>query len=89
MDDLECMACPAKYRHIATFYKYYSGQAKAPYPTLFSECWAGVCSWGQPQCFASYLWQLAYWLTLTENCFPASHPACLPARLPACSWVQP
>lgn len=37
MDDLECMACPPKYRHIATFWKYYSGRAKAPYPTLFSE----------------------------------------------------
>jgi hypothetical protein len=36
MDDLECMACPPKYRHIATFYKYYSGQLKPPYPTLFS-----------------------------------------------------
>lgn len=42
MDDLECMACPPKYRHIATFYKYYSGQLKAPYPTLFSEQrWGG------------------------------------------------
>ena len=37
MDDLECMACPAKYRHIATFYKYYSGRVQTPYPTLFSE----------------------------------------------------
>lgn len=37
MDDLECMACPPKYRHIATFHKYYSGQVQAPYPTLFSE----------------------------------------------------
>lgn len=37
MDDLECMACPPKYRHIATFYKYYSGAARPPYPTLFSE----------------------------------------------------
>lgn len=36
-DDLECMACPAKYRELQTFYKYYSGRAQAPYPTLFSE----------------------------------------------------
>lgn len=35
-DDLECMACPPKYRHIATFYKYYSGEKVAPYPTIFS-----------------------------------------------------
>ena len=37
MDDLECMACPPKYRHIATFWKYYSGQVETPYPTIFSE----------------------------------------------------
>lgn len=37
MDDLECMACPPKYRHMATFYKYYSGAQRPPYPTLFSE----------------------------------------------------
>lgn len=52
MDDLECMACPPKYRHIATFWKYYSGAVKPPYPTLFSEpagpvriwaCCSGAC----------------------------------------------
>lgn len=37
LDDLECMACPPKYRHLATFYKYYSGEKVAPYPTIFSE----------------------------------------------------
>lgn len=36
LDDLECMACPPKYRHLATFHKYYSGEKIAPYPTLFS-----------------------------------------------------
>lgn len=35
MDDLECMACPVKYRALGTFYKYYSGEKLAPYPTLF------------------------------------------------------
>lgn len=49
MDDLECMACPPKYRHIATFWKYYSGQARAPYPTLFSEREGGA-GWGLPLC---------------------------------------
>lgn len=38
MDDLETMACPAKYRSMQTFYKYYSGEKVAPYPTIFSEC---------------------------------------------------
>lgn len=37
MDDLETMACPPKYRDIQTFYKYYSGEKVAPFPTLFSE----------------------------------------------------
>ena len=36
-DDLECMACPPKYRHLATFYKYYSGEKVAPYLTIFSK----------------------------------------------------
>ncbi|EFN55283.1 hypothetical protein CHLNCDRAFT_57928 [Chlorella variabilis] len=51
MDDLECMACPPKYRHIATFYKYYSGQVKPPYPTLFI---------GGNHEAANYLWELYY-----------------------------
>ena len=37
LDDLETMACPPKYRAMQTFWKYYSGQAKAPYPTLFGK----------------------------------------------------
>ena len=37
LDDLECLACPPKYRALNTFWKYYTGQATAPYPTLFSE----------------------------------------------------
>jgi hypothetical protein len=37
LDDLECLACPPKYREIKTFYKYYSGEEVAPYPTIFSE----------------------------------------------------
>ncbi|KAI7845707.1 hypothetical protein COHA_000821 [Chlorella ohadii] len=51
MDDLECMACPPKYRHIATFYKYYSGAARPPYPTLFI---------GGNHEAANYLWELFY-----------------------------
>eukprot|EP01025_Chloroclados_australasicus_P055307 TRINITY_DN6665_c0_g1_i2.p1 TRINITY_DN6665_c0_g1~~TRINITY_DN6665_c0_g1_i2.p1 ORF type:complete len:591 (-),score=75.62 TRINITY_DN6665_c0_g1_i2:290-2062(-) len=33
--DLMCLACPPKYRDMNTFYKYYSGKARAPVPTLF------------------------------------------------------
>mmetsp|Transcript_42506 Transcript_42506/g.165912 ORF Transcript_42506/g.165912 Transcript_42506/m.165912 type:complete len:402 (-) Transcript_42506:1592-2797(-) len=34
-DDLECVACPPKYRQINTFYKYYSGEKTAPVLTIF------------------------------------------------------
>uniref|UniRef100_A0A3P8R1Z1 Lariat debranching enzyme C-terminal domain-containing protein n=1 Tax=Astatotilapia calliptera TaxID=8154 RepID=A0A3P8R1Z1_ASTCA len=33
--DLKCMAVPAKYRTMQTFYKYYSGEKKAPVFTIF------------------------------------------------------
>ena len=33
--DLKCMAAPPKYRLMRTFYKYYSGEKKAPILTLF------------------------------------------------------
>lgn len=33
--DIKCMAVPAKYRTMQTFYKYYSGEKKAPVLTIF------------------------------------------------------
>ncbi|PIK49935.1 putative lariat debranching enzyme A isoform X1 [Apostichopus japonicus] len=33
--DMECMSVPKKYRQIQTFYKYYSGEKKAPVLTIF------------------------------------------------------
>ncbi len=33
--DLETMSVPVKYRSMGTFYKYYSGEKKAPFLTLF------------------------------------------------------
>ncbi|KAG3270717.1 lariat debranching enzyme isoform X1 [Ictidomys tridecemlineatus] len=33
--DLRCMAVPPKYRHMQTFYRYYSGEKKAPVLTVF------------------------------------------------------
>ncbi|KAI2660660.1 Lariat debranching enzyme [Labeo rohita] len=33
--DMKCMAVPAKYRHMQTFYKYYTGEKKAPVLTIF------------------------------------------------------
>ena len=32
--DLKCMAVPDKYKEMGTFYKYYSGELKAPFLTL-------------------------------------------------------
>ena len=34
-DDLECMACPRKYRQLGDFHRYYTGERRAPVPTLF------------------------------------------------------
>ncbi|XP_066260268.1 lariat debranching enzyme [Euwallacea similis] len=34
-EDLTCMAVPPKYRHICSFYKYFSGEKKAPVLTIF------------------------------------------------------
>ena len=33
--DLECLACPPKYRRLNDFYKYYNGDCVAPVTTLF------------------------------------------------------
>ncbi|KAJ2767332.1 lariat debranching enzyme, partial [Coemansia nantahalensis] len=33
--DLGCMSCPDKYKQIGGFYRYYTGERKAPVPTLF------------------------------------------------------
>lgn len=33
--DMQCMAVPDKYKHMQTFYKYYSGEKKAPILTIF------------------------------------------------------
>ncbi|KAJ1890896.1 lariat debranching enzyme [Kickxella alabastrina] len=33
--DLECMACPDKYKQLGGFYRYYTGERVAPIPTIF------------------------------------------------------
>ncbi|XP_075161663.1 lariat debranching enzyme [Haematobia irritans] len=35
MEDLQTMAVPPKFQHICTFYKYYSGELRAPMLTIF------------------------------------------------------
>lgn len=49
--DLSCMAVPPKYRHMETFYKYYSGEKNAPVLTVFI---------GGNHEATNHLWELPY-----------------------------
>ncbi|GAB2250264.1 hypothetical protein Droror1_Dr00013623 [Drosera rotundifolia] len=49
--DLESLNVPAKYKQMNTFWKYYSGQAVAPLPTIFI---------GGNHEASNYLWELYY-----------------------------
>ncbi|VAH94856.1 unnamed protein product [Triticum turgidum subsp. durum] len=49
--DLQCVNVPPKFRTMNSFWKYYSGQAVAPYPTIFI---------GGNHEAANYLWELYY-----------------------------
>ncbi|GAB4839236.1 lariat debranching enzyme [Ancistrocladus abbreviatus] len=49
--DLESLNVPPKYRHMNTFWKYYSGQEVAPVPTIFI---------GGNHEASNYLWELYY-----------------------------
>jgi lariat debranching enzyme len=48
-DDLRCLNVPQKFRSMNSFWKYYSGQAVAPYPTIFI---------GGNHEASNYLWEL-------------------------------
>ncbi|RUP46682.1 hypothetical protein BC936DRAFT_146650 [Jimgerdemannia flammicorona] len=60
MADMECIACPPKFRTVGTFYKYYSGQKKAPYPTVFI---------GGNHEASNYLWELYHGGWVCENIY--------------------
>ncbi|KAK3146235.1 hypothetical protein QOZ80_3BG0263440 [Eleusine coracana subsp. coracana] len=49
--DLQCLNVPHKYLDMKSFWKYYSGQAVAPYPTIFI---------GGNHEASNYLWELYY-----------------------------
>lgn len=49
--DLESLNVPAKYRHMNTFHKYYSGEKAAPIPTIFI---------GGNHEASNYMWELYY-----------------------------
>jgi len=60
MEDLQTMACPAKYRSMNTFYKYYSGEAEAPVTTIFI---------GGNHEASNHLWELPYGGWVAKNIF--------------------
>ncbi|KAK9809956.1 hypothetical protein WJX72_002497 [[Myrmecia] bisecta] len=64
LDDLECLACPRKYRTLATFWKYYTNRAVAPYPTLFI---------GGNHEAANYLWELYHGGWVAPNIWYMGH----------------
>ena len=49
--DLECMSIPDKYKTLGTFHRYFSGERRAPVPTLFI---------GGNHEASNYLWELYY-----------------------------
>ena len=64
IDDLECMSVPNKYKQLATFHKYYSGETRAPYPTLFI---------GGNHEASNYLWELYYGGFVCPNVYYLGH----------------
>ncbi|RIA97105.1 lariat debranching enzyme, C-terminal domain-containing protein [Glomus cerebriforme] len=59
-EDFNSMSVPAKYRTLGSFYKYYTGECKVPYPTLFV---------GGNHEVMSYLWELYYGGWVCENIY--------------------
>ena len=64
LDDLECMSVPKKYLELGTFWKYYSGEAVAPYPTIFI---------GGNHEASNYLWELYYGGWVCPNIYYLGH----------------
>ena len=62
--DLREMACPAKFRKLGEFYEYYTGQKKAPCPTLFI---------GGNHEASNYLWELYHGGFVCPNIYFMGH----------------
>ncbi|CAG8727210.1 1184_t:CDS:2, partial [Funneliformis caledonium] len=60
IEDYKSLAVPVKYQKLGTFYKYYTGELKAPYPTLFI---------GGNHEVISYLWEIYYGGWVCENIY--------------------
>eukprot|EP01063_Lacrimia_lanifica_P011912 TRINITY_DN18581_c0_g1_i1.p1 TRINITY_DN18581_c0_g1~~TRINITY_DN18581_c0_g1_i1.p1 ORF type:complete len:511 (+),score=155.49 TRINITY_DN18581_c0_g1_i1:45-1577(+) len=59
-DDLECLACPPKYRQMGDFRKYFDGEKKAPVLTIFI---------GGNHEASNYLWENYYGGYVAENIY--------------------
>ena len=62
--DMECMACPDKYKHMTSFYQYYSGAKRAPILTIFI---------GGNHEGSNYLWELYYGGWVADNIYYLGH----------------
>ena len=62
--DLNCMAVPQKYRTMASFYKYYSGEAQAPMLTIFV---------GGNHEASNHLWELFHGGWVAPNIYYLGH----------------
>ncbi|CAE7124918.1 unnamed protein product [Rhizoctonia solani] len=66
--DLRCMAVPEKYQHLGTFYKYYTGEAKAPVLTIVI---------GGNHEASNYMWELYHGGWLAPNMYYLGGSGCV------------
>ncbi|CAE6479541.1 unnamed protein product [Rhizoctonia solani] len=66
--DLLCMAVPEKYRHLGTFYKYYTGEEKAPVLTIII---------GGNHEASNYMWELYHGGWLAPNMYYLGGSGCV------------
>ena len=66
--DLNCLACPPKYRRLADFHKYWRGEKKAPLLTIFV---------GGNHEASNYLLDLYYGGWVCENVYYMGHSGCV------------
>ncbi|THU88901.1 DBR1-domain-containing protein [Dendrothele bispora CBS 962.96] len=66
--DLQCMAVPDKYKQLQTFYKYYTGEKKAPILTIVI---------GGNHEASNYMWELYHGGWLAPNIYFLGHAGCV------------
>ncbi|PSR70665.1 hypothetical protein PHLCEN_2v13470 [Hermanssonia centrifuga] len=68
LQDLQCMAVPDKYKKLGEFYKYYTGEKKAPILTIII---------GGNHEASNYLWELYHGGWLAPNIYFLGHAGCV------------